>query len=60
MNTTAKKRRIRQYAAAGAAFDLCADAALLKRAKAEFSKRTRGFTYDPLVARRQKPPTANP
>ncbi len=52
MNKAAKKRRIRQYAAA--------DPALLKRAKAEFGKRTRGFTYDPLIARRQKPPTANP
>jgi aminobenzoyl-glutamate utilization protein B len=45
---------------AGTALDLLSDRALLRKAKAEFRKRTRGFTYDPLVPKRQKPPTVNP
>jgi aminobenzoyl-glutamate utilization protein B len=45
---------------AGAAFDLFADAKRLAQAKAEFRKRTRGFRYDPLVPKRQKPPTVSP
>jgi len=45
---------------AGAVVDLCADPDLLKRAKVEFRKRTKGFTYDPLVGKRQRPPTVAP
>jgi len=45
---------------AATALDLCADAALLKKVKAEFHKRRGRFTYDPLVPKRQKPPTVNP
>ena len=44
----------------GAALDLCADAKLLAKAKAEFNKRTKGFVYDPLVPKKQKPPSVNP
>ena len=45
---------------AGSAYDLCTDPKLLNKAKAEFRKRSKGFTYDPLVSKRQKPPTVNP
>lgn len=45
---------------AGAALDLLAGPKLLAKARAEFKKRTRGFTYDPLVPKRQKPPTVSP
>jgi len=45
---------------AATAFDLCADSKLLAKAKREFKKRTKGFEYDPLVPKRQKPPTAHP
>jgi aminobenzoyl-glutamate utilization protein B len=45
---------------AGAALDLLAGTKLLAKARAEFKKRTRGFTYDPLVPKRQKPPTVSP
>jgi len=45
---------------AGIACDLASSADLCARARAEFKKRTRGFRYDPLVPRRQKPPTVNP
>ncbi len=42
------------------AFELCADAALLARARDEFRKGTRGFVYDPLVTPKQKPPAECP
>jgi len=45
---------------AGATVDLVADKAKLAAAKAEFRKRTRGFTYDPLIGKRQRPPSVNP
>ncbi|MCX7591010.1 MAG: peptidase dimerization domain-containing protein, partial [Kiritimatiellae bacterium] len=44
---------------AATTFDLCANPRLLRRARAEFLRRTRGFTYDPLVAPHQKPPVAS-
>ena len=45
---------------AATVLDLCADPELLGRTRKEFKRRTRGFTYDPLVPKRQKPPTVNP
>jgi len=45
---------------AGCAVDLIADRENLAAAKAEFRKRTRGFTYDPLIGKRQTPPSVNP
>jgi len=45
---------------AGAVCDLADDAKLAARARAEFKQRTRGFRYDPLVPKRQKPPSVNP
>ena len=45
---------------AGSALDLYTDPQLLLKAKREFKKRTRGFKYDPLVPKRQKPPSVNP
>ena len=45
---------------AGALLDLAANPKRAARARAEFQKRTRNFRYDPLVPKRQKPPTVNP
>ena len=45
---------------AGAALDLCQDAELMRKVRGEFRKRTRGFTYDPLVTKRQKVPKDPP
>ena len=45
---------------AATVLDLCADKKLLSKAKAEFRKGTKGFTYDPLVKKSQKPPTVAP
>ena len=45
---------------AGAAIDLCRDQKLMRAAKAEFRKRSRGFTYDPLVPKRQAVPVDPP
>jgi aminobenzoyl-glutamate utilization protein B len=41
---------------AGTAWDLFTQPALLKRVRTEFAKGTKGFSYDPLVPRRQRPP----
>ena len=41
---------------AGTAWDLLTDPKVLKRVRAEFAKGTKGFTYDPLVPKRQRPP----
>jgi len=41
---------------AGLALDLATDAKLLRAARAEFRRATRGFTYDPLLPARQRPP----
>lgn len=43
---------------AGSALDLCTDRALLKKARAEFTKRLAGRRYDPLIPKSQKPPKA--
>lgn len=45
---------------AGSAVDLCADASLARRARAEFRSGTRGFTYDPLVRKSQPVPVDPP
>jgi len=45
---------------AGSAIDLCSQPDLVRRARAEFRKKTRGFTYDPLVTKRQKVPVDPP
>jgi len=45
---------------AGCALDLILDKAALRRARAEFRRRTRGFTYDPLLTRSQKVPIDPP
>lgn len=45
---------------AGTVFDLSTDRKLMRKAKAEFKKRTKDFTFDPLVPKRQKPPTVDP
>ena len=45
---------------AGAALDLCLNPELMRKVKAEFRKRTRGFTYDPLIPKRQKVPIDPP
>lgn len=41
---------------AGMVWDLVTMPKLLAEAKAEFKRQTRGFTFDPLVPRNQKPP----
>lgn len=41
-----------------AAVVLVAQPKLLAAAKAEFRKKTRGFKYDPVISKRQKPPIA--
>ena len=45
---------------AATAFDLCADGKLLGRVRKEFTRRTKGFTFDPLVPKRQRPPIEFP
>jgi len=45
---------------AGCALDLVGDAALLRGVRAEFRKRTRDFTFDPLIPRRQPVPIDPP
>jgi len=45
---------------AGSTIDLCSDADLVRRARAEFRRGTRGFVYDPLVTKRQKVPVDPP
>ena len=45
---------------AGSAIDLMTDKKLMQKARAEFRKRTRGFTYDPLIPKRQKVPVDPP
>ena len=45
---------------AGSAVDLCQDEKLMRAARAEFCKQTRGFKYDPLVPKRQKVPVDPP
>ena len=45
---------------AGSAIDLIAKPDLLRKAKSEFQKKTRGFTYDPLIPKRQKVPVDPP
>ena len=45
---------------AGTALDLCQNPELMRKARAEFRKRTKGFTYDPLVPKRQKVPVDPP
>ncbi len=45
---------------AGSAIDLILDPKLVKNVRAEFRKRTRGFTYDPLIPKRQKVPVDPP
>ena len=41
---------------AAVAWDLCTDAALFRRVRAEFTKGTKGFRYDPLIPKGQRPP----
>jgi aminobenzoyl-glutamate utilization protein B len=41
-----------------AAVDLVTQPKLLAAAKAEFRKKTRGFKYDPVISRTQRPPVA--
>jgi len=45
---------------AGAAVDVASKKGLLKKAAAEFKRRTKGFRYDPLVPKKQKPPSIAP
>jgi aminobenzoyl-glutamate utilization protein B len=41
---------------AGTAWDLLTQPKVLERVKGEFRKGTKGFTYDPLIPARQRPP----
>ncbi len=41
---------------AGTAWDLLSDRALLRRVRAEFARGTKGFRYDPLIPKGQRPP----
>jgi len=41
---------------AGIAWDLVTNAARRRQIRAEFRKATRGFTFDPLIPKRQRPP----
>ncbi len=41
---------------AGIAWDLLTDARTLRRIRSEFRKATKGFEYDPLIPKRQRPP----
>ena len=45
---------------AGSALDLVLDKAALRKARTEFRRRTKGFTYDPLLAKSQKVPIDPP
>jgi aminobenzoyl-glutamate utilization protein B len=45
---------------AGSAIDLILNKKVLQEARAEFKKRTKGFTYDPLIPKRQKVPVDPP
>lgn len=45
---------------AGSAIDLCCDNKTLQKIRTEFRKRTRNFTYDPLIPKRQKVPKDPP
>ena len=45
---------------AGSAIDLCTRPAELRQARAEFRRRTRDFTYDPLIPKRQPVPVDPP
>ena len=41
---------------AGVAWDLLTDAKLLRRVRAEFTRGVKGFKYDPLIPKNQRPP----
>lgn len=43
-------------ALAGVAWDLLTDAKLLRRVRAEFTRGVKGFKYDPLIPKNQRPP----
>jgi len=43
---------------AGVAWDLAADAGLLRRVRREFARRTKGFRYDPLIPKGRRPPAS--
>ena len=43
---------------AGTLYDLATDRKALAKARAEFKKGTKGFKYDPLVGKSQRPPSA--
>ncbi len=45
---------------AGSALDLVTKPDLLRKARSEFQRKTRGFTYDPLIPKRQKVPADPP
>jgi aminobenzoyl-glutamate utilization protein B len=45
---------------AATAWDLCTDKKLLAKAKSEFRKGTKGFTFDPLVPKKQNPLAVDP
>ena len=45
---------------AGSAVDVCSQPAPIGKARAEFKRRTKGFHYDPLVSKNQKPPIDPP
>ncbi len=45
---------------AATAIDLCQNKKLMQAARAEFRRRSRGFTYDPLIAKRQQVPIDPP
>ncbi|NKB70503.1 MAG: peptidase dimerization domain-containing protein [Candidatus Latescibacteria bacterium] len=45
---------------AGSAVDLCGDAGLMKKVRAQFCEQTKGFTYDPIIAKRQAVPVDPP
>lgn len=45
---------------AGTAIDLCTKPELMRKVRAEFRKRTKDFTYDPLVPKRQPVPVDPP
>jgi aminobenzoyl-glutamate utilization protein B len=45
---------------AATTWDLCADKKLLSKAKAEFKKGTKDFTFDPLIPKKQNPLAVDP
>ena len=45
---------------AGSALDLFVKPDLLAKVKSEFRSKTKGFTYDPLIPKRQKVPVDPP